>query len=73
MLIKVNGQAVFKVAAFRFDARVRHCMTPVSVTRWSTSSHADRMHWCSSYKVKVAPWKSFWANCVWCYQDNKQF
>jgi len=34
-------------------------LTAVSITRWSSSSHADTMHWRSSYKIKVAQRKSF--------------
>ena len=35
-------------------------------------SFADAVHSRSSYKVKVAQWRSFWANCVWYCENDEQ-
>jgi len=69
---------VFKVEAFRFDASVKTSspLLDCRVNHWLVTfipcRPADAMHWRSSYKVKVALWKAFWANCLWCYQNNKR-
>jgi len=64
---------VFKIAAFRIDASVKtssplRYSAKCRVNHSLVKSHADMMHWLSSYKAMVDQW----ANRMWCYQNNKQ-
>jgi len=48
---------MFQVTAFHLDTSMQTSLPLtdcVPITRWSSLSHADTMHPCSSYKVKVA-------------------